>query len=461
MFGYAKTIIAYNPIVSEFLRRSGVDPEKILELSNGIDLSLFRPAEKGEKTETRKAFGLPLDKPLVLFVGRFVPKKGFETVFQARDTAYDIVFAGSGAIPKDWHAERGVHFMGALNQSDLARLYRAADIFALPARGELMTLAMQEAMASGLPIITTDEPAYALYAIDRNLIAFIEPTVKALKYAIKRIVASKERAGRMASYSRAIAKERFDWKKNIKSVIRLYAEIEQECKPVVTTSWDDGHVLDLKLASLMKRYGIAGTFYIAPENSEIPPAKRLNQKSVAALAKDFEIGAHTMTHPRLTEVDDARAEHEIRKSKEVLERWVNAPIKSFCYPAGKYSRKHERMVGESGFALARTTKRFSFGEDSDRYALPTTVHTYDHWSDAWHIARFARFNPLRFFRFYRRWDTLAIALFDRALKKGGIFHIWGHSWEIEARNEWDRLERVFRHIANRDGIRYVANRDLI
>ncbi|MDO8523836.1 MAG: glycosyltransferase [bacterium] len=462
IFRYSTVIVVYNYNVREFLIRSGVDPHKIQELPNGIDLSLFHPPEKNEKKKLRLSFGLPAGRPLVLFVGRFVPKKGFETLFEARDAAYDLVFAGSGELPKRWNKTDGVYVMGALTQERLASLYRAVDIFALPAKGEILTLSMQEAMASGLPVITTDEPGYAEHALDATLVTFVEPTARSLKRAIQDVLKDTALRERMSAYSLKIARERFDWNKNIESVLALYGGFERKQREVaVTTSWDDGHILDLKLAALMKKYGIAGTFYIAPEDSEIPKAKRLNREDVAELANDFEIGAHTLTHPRLTRIDDARARHEITQSKEVLEEWTQAPITSFCYPFGKYARKHEHMARQSGLALARTTKRFSFARGANRYELPTTVHTYDHWTDLWHIARFVRFNPFIFFRYYRRWDALAMALFDRALTKGGVFHLWGHSWEIEARGEWDRLERVFRHIANRDSVRYIVNRELV
>ncbi|MCX6750242.1 MAG: polysaccharide deacetylase family protein, partial [Candidatus Pacearchaeota archaeon] len=108
---------------------------------------------------------------------------------------------------------------------------------------------------------------------------------------------------------------------------------------IVTTSWDDGHKLDLRLAKLLKKYNIKGTFYISPRNREFKKEDLLTDKEIIELSKDFEIGAHTMTHPRLTKVSEEEAFKEILESKRYLEKLTGKEIKSFCYPGGDYNKK--------------------------------------------------------------------------------------------------------------------------
>ena len=48
-------------------------------------------------------------------------------------------------------------------------------------------------------------------------------------------------------------------------------------------------------------------------------------------------------------------------------------------------------------------------------------------------------------------------LFDRVLNMGGVFHLWGHSWEISQHNQWAALERVLAYVAHRPGVRYLTN----
>lgn len=230
---------------------------------------------------------------------------------------------------------------------------------------------------------------------------------------------------------------------------------------LVTTSWDDGHILDLRLAGLLKKYGIKGTLYVSPKDREFSKEELLSEKDIVSLSKDFEIGAHTMTHPRLSTIDPAEAKKEIQSSKRYLERLIGKSINSFCYPGGDYSSVNVNQVAQAGFSLARTVKRFSFSEAAMPYEMPTSIHAYNHWLDAIKIAFFVRFNILKFIRFYRNWDLLAIAMFDYVLERGSVFHLWGHSWEIDNHHDWLRLDRVFKYISKNKKVKFVTNGELV
>lgn len=230
-------------------------------------------------------------------------------------------------------------------------------------------------------------------------------------------------------------------------------------RPVVTTSWDDGHVLDMRLAALLKKYAIKGSFYIAPRDFESAKQDRLTDAQIQELSQEFEIGAHTMTHRNLTDLGDAEAKKEIEDSKTYLEDVTGKPVQSFCYPRGNYAHKHVEMVQAAGFTYARTVRRYSFSAKPALEAK-TTLHCYDHWSDLWDILVFSKFNIFTFFRYYRHWDLLAKALFDRAVATNGSFHLWGHSWEIDMNKDWERLEGVLKYISGRDGVDYATNGEL-
>jgi peptidoglycan/xylan/chitin deacetylase (PgdA/CDA1 family) len=232
-------------------------------------------------------------------------------------------------------------------------------------------------------------------------------------------------------------------------------------KIIVTTSWDDGHLLDLKLATLLKKYALKGTFYVSPKNREFASKDLLSDTEIKELSSDFEIGAHTMTHPRLSTLSVIDAYKEIIESKRYVEQVVGKPVVSFCYPGGDYTKKNVEQVREAGFRLGRTVRRFFFGPIKNPFETGTSVHAYNHWSDVWDIAVFSHFHPLRFWRYYRHWDELAKAMFDRIAISGGIFHLWGHSWEIEKNHHWSALENVFRHISRRTGVAYRTNGELV
>lgn len=234
---------------------------------------------------------------------------------------------------------------------------------------------------------------------------------------------------------------------------------------IVTSSWDDGHKYDLRLARMLKQYGLKATFYISPRNREFTERDLLTQQQIREISSDFEIGSHTVTHPRLPTISRSQAWEEITDSKKMLADITGQEINSFCYPGGTYESVHIKLVKDAGYRYARTVARYEFTV-GEPYEAPTSLHTYDHWSDLYHhwfdlwkIARFARFHPVNPRKYYR-WDSLGRAMFDRVARTDGIFHIWGHSWEIDQHNDWERLEGMFSCISTRPDVKYVTNGEL-
>jgi peptidoglycan-N-acetylglucosamine deacetylase len=233
----------------------------------------------------------------------------------------------------------------------------------------------------------------------------------------------------------------------------------QAAKPqvIVTTSWDDGHQLDLRLAELLAEFHIPGTFYISPLDAEFQPTDRLSDSGVTDLAQHFEIGAHTLTHPRLPTVSQKAACDEIVNSKAYLEDITGSVVNSFCYPGGSYNEEHVQMVREAGFSYARTVERFRRDAGSDPLRAPTTVHAYSHLVDIAQAVHYGKLNPATTWGMYSHWERLAERLFDEVLEKGGVFHLWGHSWEVERNNDWAALRRILKYISRRPGVSYVVN----
>ena len=59
------------------------------------------------------------------------------------------------------------------------------------------------------------------------------------------------------------------------------------------------------------------------------------------------------------------------------------------------------------------------------------------------------------------WLELAKKLFDSVLQNGGIWHLYGHSWEIDDLGLWEDLEQILDYVCNRKGVTYVPNWELI
>ncbi len=155
-YGAARHVIAVSGAVKDELAGIGIDRERIRVILNGVDLDEFHPGK-----EDRSRLGLPEGVPLALFVGDIrSPRKNLDGVLAALARTPGLHLAVVGAVAKSPYpalaqklglGER-VHFLNF--RRDVPALMRAADFFAFPSRYEACSLALLEALASGLPVIT-------------------------------------------------------------------------------------------------------------------------------------------------------------------------------------------------------------------------------------------------------------------------------------------------------------------
>jgi peptidoglycan/xylan/chitin deacetylase (PgdA/CDA1 family) len=227
-------------------------------------------------------------------------------------------------------------------------------------------------------------------------------------------------------------------------------------KPLVyiTTSWDDGHPLDLRLAELLQKYDLPATFYIPLENKQ----PLLTPWQVRELSAEFEIGAHTVHHCDLLTMPDHITRREITDCKSKLEQICGHPCTAFCFPKGHFRRNHVRTVREAGYQTARTVELMSLEMPRMQGGvamMPTTVQAGP--AGFSRVARnsFKRLRPMNLLRHVRYaksdWVATAEAVLEHVLNRGGVFHFWGHSWEIDQMGQWQNLERVFAMLAKCEG----------
>ncbi|GAA1025130.1 MULTISPECIES: glycosyltransferase family 4 protein [Amycolatopsis] len=220
LFRASREVFVVNDSVAAFVRRFRGGSAELLP--NGVDTAQYRPAAAGERALLRKRWRLPDTRVLVLFVGRPVPKKGYDLLLAARHHDYDLVFAGER--PQHLPADLAVHHLGALSPGEISGLYRACDVFALPSTAEGFPLTVQEAMASGLPVVTTDDPGYASYGLDRTQVALIPRDADILRATLRSLAADPARREAMGRYSADLAAARFSWPKHVQRLEQAYRE---------------------------------------------------------------------------------------------------------------------------------------------------------------------------------------------------------------------------------------------
>jgi O-antigen/teichoic acid export membrane protein/glycosyltransferase involved in cell wall biosynthesis len=167
----ADRYVSISSQITAELRGGGVPAERIEELPNAVDVQRFHPVSAEHKAALRKRLGLPMDRPVLAFSGRLVSFKGVPQlleVWQAmvRDGRRGLLLLIGGG-GSDLHncepqlraevLQNGlmhhVHFTGDV--SNVHEYLQAADLFAFPTAEEAFGIALVEAMACALPVVTT------------------------------------------------------------------------------------------------------------------------------------------------------------------------------------------------------------------------------------------------------------------------------------------------------------------
>ena len=198
-----------------------------LLIENGVDTGTFRPCSAAERRERRAQLGVPPGKPLLLFLGRFVEKKGLGVL---RELAGQIphahwLFAGWGPIdPAAW-GQANVSVRLRPGHEDLTALYQAADLLVLPSVGEGFPLSVQEAMACGTPALIGAETAAGCPAAHEVLLreATGEGSTGLWRARIEALIASPATLEGMRARVAAFAREQWSWER----ATARYAEVLQ------------------------------------------------------------------------------------------------------------------------------------------------------------------------------------------------------------------------------------------
>lgn len=227
-------------------------------------------------------------------------------------------------------------------------------------------------------------------------------------------------------------------------------------KCIVTSSWDDGHAFDLKLSRVLLKYGLQGTFFIPLHYLK----HKLSKDDLIYLSEHFEIGSHTLTHPSLTEIPIREAEKEIVESKKKLEDLLRKQVYGFAYPKGLHNYEIVQTVQKANYEYARDLTYSTI--ISDPYKIGPSIHVYPYLQ----LRKIVRLVfevknfTLRGFS-KKNWLDWARFIFDCVYATGGVYHLFGHSWEIENFGLWNDLEEILSYISNRKDVLYITNHEMV
>ena len=209
-------------------------------------------------------------------------------------------------------------------------------------------------------------------------------------------------------------------------------------QPLFTTSWDDGHPLDERIADTLEEFGFVGTFYA----STGPEGRRLiSDKALARIGRNHELGVHGRTHTIFPELSRQALAGEIHWAVEELSRFGNVG-RVVAPPRGKIDGPTRRFIGRLGFAV-RTGAIIGAAAVRGN-SLEPTFQLYPH----------VRKTIIRNCLYRRRIPTVTMLLqlarkdelrersrrlLLAAATRQRYVHMWGHAADVERLDLWKAL----------------------
>lgn len=226
----ARAITSCSPDLTASLSKLGARVDHVQHVPNGCDPEVFRPSPEG-RARLRTQLGIPQAAPLVLSLGRFAHKKGFDVLLRAAPSLLQrvpgarVVIAGGGDLESELrglHAELGlddrVTLLGSVDRSRIADYFSACDVFAVPsvrdAAGNVdgLPVVVLEAMATGVPVVASNLTGIPLAVRHGDTGLLVPPgDPDALGDALVALLGDTARARRLGHAGRARVEQELSW----------------------------------------------------------------------------------------------------------------------------------------------------------------------------------------------------------------------------------------------------------
>lgn len=214
-------IIAVSPQLKDEWVSFGFPESKIIVEPNGADLNLFKP---GNKTELRIKHHIPPDKKILLFVGQFNERKGVKRIEEALDYVNDdclAIFLGKGSLELN-HSK--ILLAKAVPHETVSEFMALADVFVMPTLSEGSSNVIVEAMASGLPIVSSDIPEIKVQCTNDFSILVNPRSVSEIAGALNKILENDELRKNMSKNALTYSKK-FDVKERANRILHFLKSV--------------------------------------------------------------------------------------------------------------------------------------------------------------------------------------------------------------------------------------------
>lgn len=222
----------------------------------------------------------------------------------------------------------------------------------------------------------------------------------------------------------------------------------------VTFSYDDGVTQDIRLIELLNKYGLKCTFNLNSErlarrgmltrNDQRISYYRVHPEDVQRIYAGHEVAVHTLTHPNLTQLEDAEVIRQVETDRLNLSELVGYEVVGMAYPCGGVNnddRVANIIKNHTGVKYCRTI---------------SCTESFEPQSNLYH------FNPTAFHLHFDKLMQLGQEFLELKPETPKVFYIWGHSYEMDYESDhWVKLEEFFKLISNREDIFYGTNKEVL
>lgn len=219
-------------------------------------------------------------------------------------------------------------------------------------------------------------------------------------------------------------------------------------KRALTFSYDDAVTQDVRLIEMLNRHGMKGTFNINTgllgteslhmQEDRTVTHNKLRREQIPEIYAGHELAVHGLTHLDMALVDGATAAYEIAADRKNIEDIVKAPVRGLAYPFGTYNESLVSLLQSMGTAYARTVR------STHDFSLPENFllwHPTCHHDDEQLFALAERFMEPE----------------PKKYRGPRLFYVWGHSYEFDVRENWQRMEEFLEKMAGKEDVWYVSN----
>ena len=213
----AATVTTLGPRVGDWLRaRHPAADVRIVR--NGVDLERFQPPTAAQRAASRRLLGLPHEGTLALFVGRATMRKNLDEVLSLPRETYSLVTCGAR---RDLQSDR-VFDVGLIPFANMPQLYHACDLLIHAADGEGFPLAVQEAMACGVPVALKWEESYGATVSRELVVPFAD--LGGMDRAVTALADDAPLRATLATRGRTWAEQHWDWATTVAEFVAIYTE---------------------------------------------------------------------------------------------------------------------------------------------------------------------------------------------------------------------------------------------